>query len=52
MMMPPAIKAIGRFFFASLSSALMDVAIIQPSYANAVATTAPNRGFPSVAAPA
>ena len=41
--MPPAISAIGRFFFAFLSSAFIDVAIIQPSYANAVATTEPKR---------
>ena len=43
MIMPPETSAMGRLRFAFFSSALIEVAIIQPSYAKAVATTAPKR---------
>ena len=38
----PMTSASGRFFFASRSSELMEVAIIQPSYAKAKAVTPAN----------
>ena len=41
----PAMSAMGRFRFESCNSALMLVAMIHPSYANDVATTAVNRAF-------
>ena len=42
----PTTSAIGRLRRASLSSALMLVAMIQPSYAKAVAATAVNSAWP------
>ena len=45
MKVPPT-KALGRFFFESFSSAFIEVAITQPSYAKDVATTAVNRAVP------
>ena len=48
MMIPPIVSAFGRFFFESFSSALIEVAIIQPSYANAAAQTDASRGFDGI----
>ena len=46
MMSVPSTSARGRFFLESLSSALMLVAMIHPSNAKAVATTAVNSAVP------
>ena len=46
MIAPPATSAMGRFFLAFFSSALMEVAMIHPSYAKAVDTMAANSGLP------
>ena len=48
MMIAPMTRARGRFFLASFSSAFIDVAIIQPSYAKAVAQTEANSGLAEV----
>ena len=51
-MIAPMTRARGRFFLASFSSAFIDVAIIQPSYAKAVAQTEASSGLPvALAAP-
>ena len=42
-MIVPTNNAIGRFFLASNNSSEIDVAIIQPSYADAADTKAVNR---------
>ena len=50
MIIAPTISAIGRFLFAFFNSPFMEVATIQPSYANANAAT-PAKKPPSLTRP-